>query len=562
MNLKFVLLWLFFAFSSIAAVQEVERELPRDRVLPLKAQEELFVRAYEEIDLTTIHPTKTIVPGLAPMVRMHYSYVRAFLETNAPDHLPALRHLWVQTSKAIEENQLTIGLMRVMAVQLAILLSEAQGTEEEGRYQDLRENGRWKDLSVLDDRIEGLYMNGFPALFVVNESNYETFGLSWNDFQKQPRQFRQGAGFCEAILCNPTGGFSYDRYVRNFLSRSFPLKISALPFNMKKGGVHGGNIWESTDFLGHEFTHTHEFASSIFDEEDRLKKHPEVLEQYPPIKEYGPWVVKRNILRKLYDSSHNPPRNKAAIFLMLHENHPSLLNFRPWLGEESLPFCERRLFWNLVANAINWPAHLEDFFLQWPHMTILSVPESPLSLSLKVENVKVESDHTRLEVRLDCQKGSYEDAHVGKPSLKQGIGTLTFSVAYPQSMVKVPYDAEGHFREEMGELEIISNISDIAWNDPEGILRSSQKEEFLKKMKTEYAQQGSRTYNTRDRDYRQFMMDDERKIRGIYGDALLPPETDTLEERALAMDKAMKKFWTDFYLENKELFSAESYISS
>jgi hypothetical protein len=83
------------------------------------------------------------------------------------------------------------------------------------------------------------------------------------------------------------------------------------------------------------------------------------------------------------------------------------------------------------------------------------------------------------------------------------------------------------------------------------ILSSLIKENFSKK--------GNRRYDTRKRYYTQFIMDDEKKIQAVYGKDFLPPESAPLEERAWAMGQAMKKFWTDFYLENKDLFSDKPY---
>ena len=567
MNMKFLILGLFFCFHSMAAVQEVERDLPQDPVLSLKAQEDLFVKAYAEVGPATLHPTKTPVPGLAPMTRMHFSYVREFLEKNSPDHLKVLSEIWQHTSRIIKKNELTTARMKMTALQLAVLLSEAQGTSEIDRITWRlipSEEGNvdaWKNIKFLQEG--GLYMGVSDRVNVINSDNYEDFGISLEDFWgTKDKELRHGQGFCEAILCCPTGGFSYDRFVKNFIDREFPLKISALSFNLDKGRVHGGNITQSVDFLSHDFTHTNEFLDHLFSEEHQVKKHPQVLEQYPLLRELGPWVVERDIFRKVYASPHNPERNKMALFLMLHENHPSIINFRSWLGGESLPFCERRLFWNLVANAINWANHLEDFLIDEivaRHKKIFSVPDSPLRLLLKIESIKVEQGHTHLKVRFDCQN-DHDYSAVGKQSLNSRIGTFSFDIAYLQGLVDVYRDASGVPSKEMGELELISNISGIAWNDRDNILTEVQKQEIESKMKENFSHQegGGRLY-PRDDYYRQFIMDDEGKIKDVYGEGFLPPETAPLEERAWAMDQAMKKFWIDFYLDNKELFSVEPY---
>lgn len=565
MNMKFLILLLFFAFHSMAAVQEMEREIPKDLVLPLNAQEDLFVKAYAEVGPATLHPTKTPVPGLAPMTRMHFSYVREFLEKNSPDHLKVLSEIWQHTSRIIEKNELTTARMKMTTLQLAVLLSEAQGTSEIDRitfHLIPSEEGNadaWKNIEFL--REEDVYRGVSDRVNVINSDNYQDFGISTDKFWsgRIKTDLRHGQGFCEAILCCPSGGFSYDRFVRNFIARDFPLKISALPFNLDKGGVHGGNIFKSTSFLKHEFTHTNEFLDHLFSEEHQVKKHPQVLEQYPPLKELGPWPVERDIFRKVYASPHNPERNKMALFLILHENHPSIINFRSWLGGESLPFCERRLFWNLVANAINWPNHTEEFFIAgYDHQKTFDIG-SPLTLVLKIQGVKVEDDYTHLNVVLDCQKRGGNSSQIGNESLNSSLGTFSFDIAYPESLIPVDYDVSDFPDQGMEELQMISNVSSITWNDPDNILTEAMKQDVEADIKENFSKEGNRRYDTRKRYYTQFIMDDEKKIQAVYGKDFLPAETAPLEERAWAMDQAMKKFWTDFYLENKDLFSDKPY---
>ncbi len=521
MNLKFVFLWLVLAVSSIAAVEEVERELPRDRVLPLKAQEELFVKAYEEVGPTTLNPLETIIPGLAPMVRMHYSYVRGLVE-HSPEHLGLLKQFWQATSRVIEDNKLTIGKMSAISLQLGILLSEMQGKKFSGMVMlsgDSQKEGDdlkndWKQLDSY--KAEQLY-GTYPYLYG-----------GWKNYYSDTRQLAQGALHCVAVLCNKSGGFSFDRFDRNYLERPVPLSLVALSLDCL--GPHGGNVGKTAAFVRHEFTHWLDFASSCC-QKDQEVKAPTFLEHYPLFKERSAWEVEREFLRRIYRTPDNQMRNQAAIFLLLHEKVNSFMNNTyPWLGEETtLPLSERRLFWNLVSSARAEDHPLKDVFLPMRLGICVSLP-----FDIEIDSVREEGDKTHLETHLEVPNV--------KGFISKTVGRLSFDVTY------VPT--------EHGETQEVSNISSIHWDDSRGLVTESQKKEFEQAFQTGFSQPAE-TLFSRSSAYRQFVKDEERLLRSLGYD--LPPEEAPLSELTMAVHAGMERFWQGFYVENKELFSVEPF---
>ncbi|HQS84192.1 MAG: hypothetical protein B7Y25_01600 [Alphaproteobacteria bacterium 16-39-46] len=529
MRLKFILFCFFISFQSVGAFHDQEKELPNDRVLSLRDQEELFRKAYKEVDPAAINPIKTIIPGLSPMIRMHYSYVRGLVK-DSPEHLKLLQRFWTTTSQVIEDNQLTIGRMRSITSQLSILLSEMQGTSFSGDPLILEEGKDWKELSSYDDEIfympfHEFYVNGWERLMA-------------GTFDDGPREFLLGEGYCEAILCSKSGSFSYQRFIENYLDTSFPLSISALPLNNDKNGPHGGNVSESTDFLSHEFTHTNEFASNLFTEKRAAQKDSVLLKQNPSLKEMGGWDVKREIYRTIYTSPHNEKRNQAALFLLLHETSPSFFaDIYPWLGEEEvLPFCKRYLFWRLVSTAIDQDKTLEMFFIY--------ISEGP----------KFYSEHTAHFVRKivstkEEENGMLLEVHIlDRPEklLQKKLGRFTFEIPYT-------YSSSEEDNENLDQPPVL-NVSKVSWTQEAEFLTLLEKERFNENIQTWYKEPN---FFGRSYQYRQFFKDEERMLRDLYGEDSLPPETAPLEVLAVSVNSAMDQFWKDFYLENRELFSLE-----
>ena len=97
-------------------------------MLKVNQQEEIFVKAYEEVGPANVRP-HTLIPGLSPMVRMHYSYVCDYVK-DSPEHLSLLKKFWQKAAPLVESNQITVGRMRNITVQLAFLLSNMHGYED------------------------------------------------------------------------------------------------------------------------------------------------------------------------------------------------------------------------------------------------------------------------------------------------------------------------------------------------------------------------------------------------------------------------------------------------
>ncbi len=557
---SFLSLWLSALASSVAFPQA----LPDEDIPSLDAQQQLFVRAYEAVDWKNLHPLQTPVPGLSAMVRLHYSFVRKFLEQESPSHLTLLQRLWQNVFPLVDQDGVTVADMEMSALQLAVVLSKAQKTDESNLMNIFltdpslqQDHESWEDFNSLNKA--ALYGGGFEPLYSINIYNYEEKGMRFEDFNAlgpEVRSLRTGPAFCHAILCCRTGGFSYKRFVESFLKGEFPLKISALPYNIKNGGVHGGNIQKSTAFLHHEITHNKEWISHVLEENDRLQKLAGHGNLHPRLVTEGPWAVTRDILSKIMASPQGKERNAIALFLMLHEAHPSIIQEGSWPNQQAPQnVCEQKLFWNLVANSVSHSSNAEDFFLSnypLPAAT-LYIPDCPVAFSVKITQVKVDQGRVHLELDL-MASGSAEGQ-------RSHLGAFKIQAKGPAAEPERPEEETRFFDQNAAaEEEVFSITAPIQGCDPSALEKLGLTQEHLQTIGQELHKEFTQTRTlmrgvTRSGYYRQYLKDDERKIRQIYGQDYLPPQTAPLGERAWALCQAMERFWQDFYNENKDLFS-------
>ncbi|MEI8320418.1 MAG: hypothetical protein WCG05_00170 [Alphaproteobacteria bacterium] len=514
MKLKLLAFVFFLAMQGVAATQDPDfKELPVDKVLSLNDQEELFVKAYDAVGSAEIHPTETIIPGLAPMIRMHYSYVAKLVE-HSPKHLELLKDFWQKVSKVIESNQLTIARMRSITMQLAFLLTDMQGTpvEELAHCKNLYEDGNWQDLDTYKDPFSYWLITSYPF-----ENHLKAKDL-----------------YREAILCCKGGGFSFDRFVRNYLDRPLPLNLGALSLKCK--GAHGGNVCESGDFLWHDFNHTNEFVYTMLCEEIQAQKKPNIFQDYPILKEKGFWNIEKELLGKIYRSAARKDRNMAALFLMLHENHPSLINSsQPWLGDEALPLSERRLFWGLVSNITTEEYALSTLVYGsfFGGVSGYPLPLQYYALRSQIRNIK----------NIGSVETIVADIHYHVSDLTyKNIGTFSLDLVCKPGT------------EDWAEHQFVSNVSNITWKPDFDVLSLEEKSFINQHLLSSSAEE--RYGRKRSIEYRQFAQDYEEILRSVYGAEFLPSETQaSLGERVMAIESGMKRFWEEFYMENRELFS-------
>ena len=276
------------SLQNLCAMEKVKSELPNDPVLSLNEQEQLYVKAYEKFNPIDINPKTTPMPDLAPMIRMHYSYVAQLLKEN-PEHLALLEKFWGHTAEVIESNQLTLSQMRAITMQLALLLTDMQKGKLCGEYAHhyvLYQKNLWQDLA--------------------HYHGEEFYSLLGRDFPAHPF-------YCEAILCCPTGGFSYKRFVDNYLERPFLMHLAALA--LRNEGPHGGFVSESADYLAHDFGHNE--LLGIY-----RKVNQEDLSAISETKHLAYWDTFRFLLKTVRDAKINPQLNDCALHIMLHEVLP------------------------------------------------------------------------------------------------------------------------------------------------------------------------------------------------------------------------------------------------
>jgi hypothetical protein len=337
-NFKLITLLLLCTLQSFSSGIESELDLPSVPVLSLNAQEDLFVKAYEEVGPASVNPVKTPVPGLAPMIEVHYSYAHGLVK-ESPDHVDLLKQFWQKTAPLIKGDTMTVNLMKRITLQLAFLVTHFQNPalfddevpSEPGMYF---KGHAWKDLDQYDLRY-GLFDDSSSMRAI---EGFPNSGL-----------------ICEAVLCSKSGGFSFERFARNYVERSFPMQLSALSLVKPGDGPHGASYDNSARFLMHDYGHASIFmryllCSDVF----CTKKRENGVEL---------WTQARNILRKICYKKGSPKEKKAdmmGIFLSCHERVNSMIEAMKGAAEKG----EKEAFEGLIRSLIE-PGGLDRLVDEW-----------------------------------------------------------------------------------------------------------------------------------------------------------------------------------------------------
>jgi hypothetical protein len=315
MKLKFIVLLAMVASLGFGAVGVEERAssalkhtIPQDKVLSVSAQQAMFVAAYEEVGAETVDPLKTPIPGLSPLMRMHYSFALKIAEEQGSpkDSIDILSNMWQQVEPSVEAGSITVGQMKAMSYQVAMLLSYVQEQKKP----------------------TGLFEAPTEDIFVMHSGMYGQFSPEtwWHDLSKfaieTPYQaYNHGTGAmgapltapgfcCEAILCNRGGGFSYRRFLDTYLEKKWPVFLSALSYDTGEKAPHGGIHYHSARFLDHDFTHFNDAIAAFVDHLDsKGTPHDQSISE---------WEKVRQILTPLYE--RNTRTNNLALFIFLRED--------------------------------------------------------------------------------------------------------------------------------------------------------------------------------------------------------------------------------------------------
>jgi hypothetical protein len=345
---------------------------------------------------------------------------------------------------------------------------------------------------------------------------------------------------CEAILCCKGGGFSFERFVKNYLERDFVLHISALPF-VKEGadkGPHGGIHDKSpSSFLNHEFDH---IGFDFNTGKVTTKFTSENREVDRPLQEKGLtyWEAYRGLLRRVVANSKNLKRDHAAIFLLLHEGEGSLgINLHSpasvFNEKEELIFSERLLFLSL---GFLWERHPVENFLRLSFRSHLSARKVDMTL---VDYTEKRDRLYRMQVALKAKDSS---------STSLGKGSLEFDLEYRPVGNGVSTEiivSKGIF--DWGTLDEFlteddkRDVESAAIVGSDGCLGSST-------IVEEDPLEGE--YGVNYADYIGLFQD-------LYGPDALPPKEKSLLAHVEAVWVQRERFWKEFYSENRHLFSTE-----
>ena len=290
------------------------KPLPTDKVLSINAQEDLFVKAYEAVGPSTIEREKTIIPGLEPMIRMHYSYVRGLVE-QSPEHVELLQSFWHDVCPIIETN-LTIMNMRAITYQLSFLLTDLQQAGKPSiepaltieEIEELDKTGGWWWGNFYKS---GCWKEIKSCQTLVNPDRPSY------SYENDPYLSKKDRFPCGAIFCSKKGAFSYERFAKNYLERSWVLHLAALSFT--DTGPHGGTVHESAHYLYHDWQHEQEFSDALYFEQQKFDQDSRTMGM-------NEWDTRKDLLKKIYASPHQQKRNNIAIFLLEHQEPASLLD--------------------------------------------------------------------------------------------------------------------------------------------------------------------------------------------------------------------------------------------
>lgn len=543
-RLSFIFAFFLCIFSGFSAVEELERPLPTTRVPSLSEQENLFVKAYQEIGVANIDPTTTPIPGLAEMVKVHYSFTRGIVE-ESPFHLELLRSFWPKASKIIEENRLTIAQMKLMAWQLSFLITDFQKHGVRGATDLVGLRAECNKVIDVEDQASIWVLYHGPEGGWQNIENYK-------DSDQYVRGWKTGFEF-PAVLAAKNCNFSYDRFCRNYLERDFVLHLDGLSFLPPGAGPHAGEHHLSSDFLKHDFSHEHDFrnayswpATGGWGYEGNAAKE---WMKNPQTQGLDYWQTLRSLLRKIYEAGRTSgdarlqTMNNIGIFWLLHQEAMKMTgNVQlPYLGEEEgLPFSERRLFLSVVESVSRkqeTPEHAMDFllttYIPWDFYADYKMPVHTKFVGYK------EKEEGALALRF-----AISAFHEGK--LKENLGHVW---------------VDFHLAPEVEEGKVkphLSNASSIEWSTESDFLKSNEKEEIQTMTQgwgERYTVASQLKRESLEIRYGIIYSDYERALRDLYGSELFPSEEMSVIKRTEGVAAGQNRFWKEFYHANKHLFS-------
>jgi hypothetical protein len=376
---------LFILFNSTFSFAT---KIPTDPIEEVDDQIARYRAAYNGLRTSaTFKPETTPIPGLIPLVRMGYSYVRGHLVHHKDTYRKSLlKKFWLETEKSMGTVGLTIQAFKATNLRLAVLAARGQIVVSRfGSHSGIAEltnKSNWHDLQRYRDQMDPDVLKVFPTPFCF-----------------------------EAILYHRPGSLEYVKFMTQYLHSDFPLGLSVFPT------FRGASSDKTTSMTYCEYTS--DSFSSLF--QDFFKWHSFASHWTAlanPVEGWDPyWRVVTTILDK-------DPKSKfiqAALHMLLHEigfpphdstaakrgNSPpsKSLTILPKNGTTSQQTLNIKVFRNWVTHAkkvLSEKAAAEEEVFTQNINGSLSVPELSEMRSKVVWLRKPENGKYKIQLNLFC----------------------------------------------------------------------------------------------------------------------------------------------------------------
>ncbi|MFN7662968.1 MAG: hypothetical protein ACK5PQ_04545 [Alphaproteobacteria bacterium] len=343
-------------------------------------------------------------------------------------------------------------------------------------------------------------------------------------------------------MCSRKGSFSYGRFVKNYLDRPFVMHLAAL-CDINEGGPHGGIFGNPALFLEHDFSHKDRFISALFWKEKDFRDY------YPSCKK-GYWETLKDFLGRVHKSPFPTKHNQIGIFLLCHQLEQDSYFGREVPSSSTLykevcePLSERGQFLSLISKISNiWEEKIKrgsisvDFLFDsldiYP--PFMMGPTAPIGFKSYEEIAPTKS---RFNFSIKDKKEDY-----GQEGSAQEIGSFSVIVSY-----------------EPGQKKRLSDLSQITWASED--MDTSQKDEIFHKVRNWVAGMNAKMETSwpADKSYGNVFKDEEGVLRELYGLEWLPEDVranPSLLQLVEGVHRGMTRFLTEFYHNNKDLFSTD-----
>ncbi|MBY0501535.1 MAG: hypothetical protein K2P93_05985 [Alphaproteobacteria bacterium] len=338
--------------------QQCFANLPEDDVPEISQQIRLYKEAFKPFNKAEFESVRetTHIPGLVPILRIGFSYVRQLLGEDK-DQLEILRTFWNEAKNTISEEKLTLRKFDTINTQFSFLLAEKKTKSYyfNDVYKNISPNNEWKESKNFES-----LLRIFPYPFCFEATLYSRLGIiPFEDF--------------------------FDAY---WETNDLTLGLISLAEEVK--GPHGGLFFDSVAFRGHDKGHWLDFRRA-------LKKDPSIWSQLK--------LIMKTILEARSDTF-----NKASAFLCTHELEPKVQYAKedfPLSNEDlikdKLPFSDRSIFKNWINDTSKRANRLVDRIVSNPVKKLfedLTIEKETSQINIKVKiQEQIDQDTFKLKIQ-------------------------------------------------------------------------------------------------------------------------------------------------------------------